>query len=79
MSIRRIYVCDRCGAEAPALDRGIINQNVPREWTRVGIGFSGPAVNRTYTYHLCPGCSGIHTEWLKPDTVTRLYEDFGGA
>lgn len=72
MSIRRIYTCDRCGAEGPALDIDqhqrvpLVNHNVPKEWTRVGIGFSGPAVHRTYTYHLCPGCSSIHTEWLKP-------------
>ncbi len=69
MSIRRVYVCDRCGAEAPALDQGIINHNAPRGWSKV-TSFPSFGVRRTLpragVYHLCNGCSILHLEWLKP-------------
>lgn len=70
MSIRRIYVCDRCGAESPALDTNIINRNIPRCWGKVTTFINVRDVKypfaRIKVFHLCGGCSKLHEEWLKP-------------
>ena len=78
MSIRRVYVCDRCGAEAPALDREITDLNIPTGWSKVscfpGVRMLGRVNPRSRLYHLCPGCTSQHRGWLTP-----VADEFGGA
>lgn len=72
MSIRRIFVCDRCKIEAlMPEERFPINYLVPLGWSKITSFLNRPGLNRpfnrTTVRHLCEGCSTLHQEWLRPE------------
>ena len=70
MSIRKIYVCDRCGQEGHPLGQRALNFTLPQGWTKVTTFSSERVVHHVSSgfivHHLCYGCTNLHNTWLKP-------------